>query len=307
MKKNKITHSGPPARLDVFLTRTGENFSRPFSRTMIEEGLVTVNGKSRKPSYLLNPGDCVEIGFPETGARHDGFEKLVLYEDKALLAIEKPAGLSVHPNSANWEINPQASLLGEPTLVSLLFTARPALAAGGVTRLGLVHRLDRDTSGLMLIAKTPEAQDTLTVGFKERLMDKTYLGAVGGIPEKRTGVIDAPIGRATGFRKIKVWEFGRDAVTEYKIKEKGADCALLEIYPKTGRTNQIRIHMEYLGHPIIGDKIYNGRPAGRMLLHSTRLVFKHPVTGRKMDLQSPMPEDFKKVWKEVKGKKAVKK
>jgi len=307
MKKNKITYSGPQCRLDVFLTETGENYSRPFSRSLVLEGLVTVNGAARKPSYQLNSGDSVEIRSPETGQRQDGFEKLVIFEDAHLLAVEKPAGLAVHPNSANWEVNPQAALLGEPTLVSLLFTARPAMAKAGVTRLGLVHRLDRDTSGLMILAKTPGAQGALTAGFKDRLMDKTYLGAVGGLPLRRAGVIDAPIGRASGFKKIKVWEYGRDAVTEYKVVEKGADCALLEIYPKTGRTNQIRIHMEYLGNPIIGDKLYGGRPAARMLLHSTRLVFKHPVTGKNTKLESPLPENFKKAWKEAKGKKTAKK
>ncbi|HNW43096.1 MAG TPA: RluA family pseudouridine synthase [Elusimicrobiales bacterium] len=306
MKTNKIAYEGSPCRLDVFVTGTGENFSRPFARSLVLEGLVTVNGEMKKPSYQLNTGDTVEIRAPETGGLHGGFEKLVLFEDKDLLAIEKPAGLPVHPNSANWEVNPQAALLVEPTVISMLFTARPGMAKTGVSRLGLVHRLDRDTSGLMVLAKTPEAQDALSAGFRDRLIEKTYLGGVAGIPEDRAGIIDAPIGRATGFKKIKVWEFGRDAVTEYKVKEKGPDCALLEIHPRTGRTNQIRIHMEYLGHSIIGDKLYGGRPAERMLLHSTRLVFKHPVTGKKMDLESPMPEDFKKVWKAAKAKKTTK-
>lgn len=302
MTKNKITYSGEPRRLDVFLTENGKNYSRSFSRSLIEEGLVLVNGANRKPAYMLNPGDSIEITLPKTGKRQGGFEEIVIFEDKAMLVVEKPAGLAVHPNSAGWETNPQAALIGEPTLVSILFAARPAMARTGLTRLGLVHRLDRDTSGLMILAKTPEAQKTLTAGFRDRLMDKTYTCAVGGVPEKKAGVIDAPIGRATGFKKIKVWEFGRDAVTGYKVKEKGANCSLLEIYPKTGRTNQIRIHMEYLGHPIIGDRLYGGRPAARMLLHSTRLAFAHPLTGKKTVFESPLPEDFKKVWKEIKGK-----
>jgi len=299
MKKSKFTYSGTPLRLDVFITEKGENFSRGYSRSLIEEGLATVNGKKKKPAYLLAPGDSVQITVPQAGARQAGFDDLVLFEDKSLLAIEKPAGLAVHPNAANWEINPSSALIGEPTLISLLFTARPAMAKCGLERLGMVHRLDRDTSGLMLIAKTPEAQGRLSAGFRDRLMDKTYLGAVGGIPKNR-GTIDAPIGRATGFKKIKVWEFGRDAITDYKIKERGADCALLEIHPKTGRTNQIRIHMEYMGHPIIGDRLYGGRPAARMLLHSTKLVFNHPLTGKRTTFESPLPPGFKKVWKEAK-------
>jgi len=171
-------------------------------------------------------------------------------------------------------------------------------------RLGLVHRLDRDTSGLMLLAKTRDAQQALTAGFRERLMEKTYLGAVAGVPEKRSGTIDAPIGRAAGFKKIKVWEYGRDAVTDYRMKEKGKDCALLEIKPRTGRTNQIRIHMEFMGHPILGDSLYGGRPAARMLLHSLSLGFEHPHTGKLTALEAPLPADFTSEWKAFKaGKK----
>lgn len=301
MKKTEITYEGFPKRLDVFLTETGENFSRSYARRLIEEGMATVNGKNRKPSFVLNEGDKLVIAIPGAGKSQQGFEDFVLFEDKALIAISKPAGLAVHPNAANWEVNPQAALLGSPTLVSMIFTARPAMAK--LERLGLVHRLDRDTSGLMLLAKTQEVQDALKDDFKERMVEKTYLGAVTGIPERK-GVIDAPIGRASGFKKIKVWEYGRDALTEYKIKEKGKGCALLEIHPKTGRTNQIRIHLAHIEHPIMGDKLYGGPPAGRMLLHSFSLLFTHPVTKKPMKLEAPLPEDFKQAWKDVKGKPA---
>jgi 23S rRNA pseudouridine1911/1915/1917 synthase len=303
MKKTEITYDGFPKRLDIFLTETGENFSRSYARRLIEEGIATVNGAVKKPAYVLNEGDKLVIAIPDAGKSQEGFEDLVLFEDKAIIAISKPAGLAVHPNAANWEVNPQAALLGRPTLVSMIFSARPAMCKGGMERLGLVHRLDRDTSGLMLLAKTPEVQDTLKEYFKERMVEKTYLGAVSGIPERK-GIIDAPIGRASGFKKIKVWEYGRDALTEFKIKEKGKDCALLEIHPKTGRTNQIRIHLAHIEHPIMGDKLYGGPPAGRMLLHSFSLVFAHPLTGKQTRLEAPLPEDFKKAWKEVKGKTA---
>ena len=303
MKKLKLVYSGEPRRLDVFLAETGEHFSRSYARRLIEEGLATANGKARKPSFVINEGDCVEFATPGSGKRQAGFEDLVIFEDKAIMAISKPAGLAVHPNAAGWETNPQATLLGEPTLVSMIFAARPELAKGGIERLGLVHRLDRDTSGLMLLAKTAEAQTELTAAFRERLMEKTYIGAVSGIPAKKTGSIDAPIGRASGFKKIKVWEYGREALTEYSVKEKGKGCALLEIHPKTGRTNQIRIHLSHIGHPIMGDKLYGGPVAPRMLLHSFSLVFSHPLTGKKTRLESPLPEDFDAAWKAVKGKK----
>ncbi|MDO8805685.1 MAG: RluA family pseudouridine synthase [Elusimicrobiota bacterium] len=302
MKKTKITYTGEPIRLDVLLSQTGENYSRSYARRLAEEGLATVNGKKTKPSYIVNEGGVVEFSTPDADETQEGFEDLVLYEDKALLAVRKPAGLAVHPNAANWEVNPQASLLGEPTLISMIFTARPEMAKGGLERLGLVHRLDRDTSGLMLLAKTSEVQKALSDGFRERLMEKTYIGVVAGIPAQRKGSIDAPIGRASGYKKIKVWEYGRDSLTEYAVKEKGKGCALLEIYPKTGRTNQIRIHLAHIGHPIMGDKLYGGPAAPRMLLHSLSLVFKHPTTGKKTKFEVPLPEDFKQAWKEVKAK-----
>lgn len=302
MKKTKLTFSGAPARLDVFLTQTGENFSRSYARRLAEEGLATVNGLRKKPSFVLNDGDAVEIAFPDAGKEQAAtFEDIVLFEDKALMAVAKPAGIAVHPNAPGWETNPKAALIGEPTLVAMIFAARPGMAEGGLERLGLVHRLDRDTSGLMLLAKTPEAQENLKEGFRERLMEKTYIGAVAGLPEK-SGVIDAPIGRASGFKKIKVWDYGREALTEYRLKEKGKNCALLEIHPRTGRTNQIRIHLSHIGHPILGDKLYGGPPAGRMLLHSLSLLFSHPSTGRPMELEAPLPEDFKRAWKEYKSR-----
>ncbi|HCC47679.1 MAG TPA: RluA family pseudouridine synthase [Elusimicrobia bacterium] len=301
MKKNKLVYSGLPCRLDVFLVETGENFSRSFARKLAEQGLATVNGEQKRPSFLLGDGDVVEVAGLNAGkAQGAGFESLVIFEDKHFLAVEKPAGVAVHPNSPGWETNPSATLIGEPTLVSMIFSARPAMAKPGIERLGLVHRLDRDTSGLMLLAKTEEAQQTLKEGFRERLMEKTYIGAVGGIPAKKHGLIDAPIGRASGYKKIKVWEYGREAVTEYTVKEKGKNCALLHIHPMTGRTNQIRIHLAHIGHPIMGDKLYGGPDAQRMLLHSFSLVFSHPVTGKETRLESPLPEDFKAAWKAVK-------
>jgi 23S rRNA pseudouridine1911/1915/1917 synthase len=299
MKRTELVYSGVPVRLDVFLTQSGENLSRSYARRLIEEGLATVNGERKKPSYLLGENDRVVIAGP--GEAQPELSGLIVFEDRALIAVSKPAGLAVHPNPPGWETNPEAAMIGEPTLVSMIYAARPEMAEG-LERLGLVHRLDRDTSGLMLIAKTQEAQRTLKEGFRERLMEKTYIGAVAGIPDKRTALIDAPIGRASGFKKIKVWEYGREAVTEYAVREKGRACALLSIHPMTGRTNQIRIHLAHIGHPIIGDRLYGGPEAERMLLHSFSLVFSHPATGKETRLEVPIPDDFKRVWKKFKAR-----
>ena len=295
----KLIFTGPIKRLDAFISSRHEEFSREFSKKLIADGLALVNGKKRKPSHLLKEGDHVTLHLPERSARPFEFEKLVLFEDDCLLAIAKPAGLCVHPTDSNWERTPQASLLGEETLVSLLFSARPALAA--MARLGLVHRLDRDTSGVMLVAKTEAARKTLMEQFRDRLAKKLYIAAVSGRPAKDKGIIDAPIGRASGFKKIKVWEYGRDAVTKFTVKEKTKKHALLDIRPQTGRTNQIRIHLAYIGHPVIGDKLYGGESAARMLLHSAKITFSHPDTGKSKIISAPVPPDFKKTWEEVKA------
>ena len=304
MQKHTLIYSGDPQRLDIYVSEAGLGLSRPFAQRLIANKLVSVNGKIRKPGYILKEGAVVEVSMPDVSAekeeRNRKFEDLIIFEDKFLLAIAKPAGLAVHPNSPHWETNPQACLLGEPTVVSMLLESRPDTAEKGLSRLGLVHRLDRDTSGLMIISKDPEIQLALQADFRDRLMEKTYIGCVSPVPSEESGIIDAPIGRAGGFKKIKVWEFGRDAVTCYKIKEKSDRCAMLEIEPQTGRTNQIRIHMEYMGSPILGDDLYHGQPADRMLLHSAKLVFQHPGTGRRKTLKCPLPEDYLAAWEKAK-------
>lgn len=304
MQKHTLIFSGDPQRLDIYISESELGMSRPFAQRLIAGGLVKVNGTVRKPGYILKEGAVVEIETPQAKvqeqAKNRDFEKFIIFEDKYIIAINKPAGLAVHPNSPHWEEKPDACLLGEPTVVSMLLMSRPETAEKGMSRLGLVHRLDRDTSGLMIISKDPETQEELQVGFRDRLMDKTYIGCVSPIPEDDSGTIDAPIGRAGGFKKIKVWEFGRDAVTCYKVVEKCGNCAMLEISPQTGRTNQIRIHMEHIGSPIIGDELYHGQPAGRMLLHSAKLVFLHPGTGRRKTLKCHPGEDFLSVWEQAK-------
>ncbi|OGS63334.1 MAG: hypothetical protein A3J79_11690 [Elusimicrobia bacterium RIFOXYB2_FULL_62_6] len=295
---------GAPQRLDVFVTEAEAGLSREFAKKMINEGRVLVNGKPRKPSFLLSRGDAVKIDLPGAGKARgsdkEGLESILLYEDANLLAISKPAGVAVHPNDSNWMRRPEACLVAEETIVSILLRARPALMKNGIERLGLVHRLDRDTSGIMLVAKTKEAQAELQRQFREREVDKTYLGVVRGVPAKKTGTINAPIGRAAGFKKIKVWEYGRDAVTEFKLMEKTRRHALLEIYPRTGRTNQIRIHLEFIGHPIAGDRLYGGEPAARLLLHAREAVFTNPATGRRKSLKAELPEEFTAEWARLK-------
>lgn len=297
MNTQEMVFEGAPERLDVFITRSESGLSREFVKRMILEGRAFVNGQARKPSFLLSPGDSVKLELPEAPKKETApLKAIIIHEEKSFLAVNKPAGLAVHPNDSNWERRPETCLLSEETLVSILYKARPELTAADLPRMGLVHRLDRETSGLMLVAKTAKAQEELQNQFRERLVEKTYIGAVSGVPANKTGVINAPIGRASGFKKIKVWEYGRDALTEFKVIEKAKKHSLLEIYPKTGRTNQIRIHMEFIKHPIIGDNLYGGEKASRLLLHSRDTVFLHPVNGKKTTLSVPLPVDFKTEW-----------
>ena len=301
MKTQAIIFEGAPERLDVFITRSESGLSREFVKRLINDGRALVNGAVRKPSFLLTPGDSVAINLPAMGKQEcAALDAIIIYEDKDLLAVAKPAGISVHPNDSNWERRPETCLICEPTLVSMLLRARPELGNNKVPRMGLVHRLDRDTSGLMLVAKTLDAQTALQTQFRERLVEKIYVGAVKGVPAKKTGAIDAPIGRASGFKKIKVWEYGRQALTEFKMVEKTKTHALLEIYPRTGRTNQIRIHLEFIGHPIIGDRLYAGERASRLMLHSREITFIHPVKNRKMTIKVELPEDFRREWAKIK-------
>ncbi|MBU2573026.1 MAG: RluA family pseudouridine synthase [Elusimicrobia bacterium] len=300
-----LRFEGVPQRLDVFVTETETGFSREFAKKMINEGRVLVNGKVRKPSFLLSPADSVTITLLEADGKAGKKDKedlgsIMIYEDRDLLAISKPAGVAVHPNDSNWMRRPQACLMAEATVVSMLLKARPGLLKNGIERLGLVHRLDRGTSGVMLVAKTKEAQITLQRQFREREVAKTYLGVVGGVPAKKTGSIDAPIGRASGFKKIKVWEYGRNALTEFKMIEKAHRHALLEIYPKTGRTNQIRIHLQFIGHPIAGDRLYGGEPAARLMLHAYEVIFTPPSKDKRTSISVKPPEEFTREWARLK-------
>lgn len=270
---------------------------------MISDGSVTVDGKKTKPSFQLSEGDLIAIAWPRPSKKEESLGSLVLYEDRDVIAVSKPAGLMVHPLSPSWEKAPSASYAGEKTLVSMLLSFRPELASSGVDRLGLVHRLDRGTSGVIVAAKTPSAQKSLMSQFRDREVGKIYIGAVKGEVKKDEGIIDAPLGRISGSMKICVSGLGRPALTEFRVLSRKNGYSLLELYPKTGRTNQLRVHLSWIGHPVVGDTLYSGGKASRLMLHSGKIVFKHPSTGRKKSIECPLPEDFRKEWKTLTGEK----
>jgi 23S rRNA pseudouridine1911/1915/1917 synthase len=303
---------GSGERLDVFVARRCTGLSRSFVQRLIREGRVTVGGRPGRAGQRLEQGDRVLVRMPPEAPeplRPEPMPLAIVYEDADLLVVDKPAGLTVHP----------AAGVRRGTLAAALLAYRPELAGvGGPERPGMVHRLDRDTSGLLVVAKNEAARAALARQWKERQVEKGYLALVHGRLEPPQGVIDAPIGRDTRHRqRMAVVEGGRAARTAYRVQRylpvqqaglpetpRGRDIySLVEVTPSTGRTHQIRVHFAALGHPLVGDRVY-GRPSavlGRQFLHAHRLAFRHPVDGRPLEFESPLPEDLQVALERVAG------
>lgn len=279
-------------RLDSFVARRCRELSRSHAQRLIEHALVTVDGRLAKASERLAGGARVAVTVPppETlGLDPEPIPITIIYQDTGLLVVDKPAGLTVHPAP------------GHPsgTLVNALLAVCPDLSGiAGTLRPGIVHRLDKDTSGLMAVAKNDWAQQALSQQLKDREVHKTYLALVHGIPSPREGVIEAPIGRNPKNRKkMAVVAGGREAITRYRVREEmaGGRYALLEVAPVTGRTHQIRVHMAATGHPIVGDATYGKRSdvVGRQFLHAWKLAFAMPLSRRTVEFESPLPPDLR--------------
>lgn len=283
-------------RLDVFVHRhLGEGASRNDAQTMIKSGLVSVDGAAaKKPSTRISTGSSVEITeqkSTESSSDHlvpQLIEFGVAYEDESILVIDKPIGLPVHPGAGH----------KDGTLVNGLIHRWPEISnVGEPERPGIVHRLDMDTSGLMVVARTDIAYSTLGQQIKNREMARTYTALVRGIPEPPKGVVDAPIGRDPNNRlKQAIVSTGREARTQYEVVEEISTYALLKIKLETGRMHQIRVHMEALGTPVVGDQTYgkssDNLDLDRQFLHASELEFAHPVTEQPMHFTSPLPPDL---------------
>jgi len=288
MKRVEIEVAAGGERLDVFLAHHLEGVSRSQAQRLIEAGLVTVEGRWAKAAQVVRPGQRVVVLIPPPEPLRLEPEPIpvpVLYEDEDLLVVDKPAGVPVHPGP------------GHPrgTLVNALLALCPQLReVGQELRPGIVHRLDKDTSGLLVVAKTPRAHRHLVEELKARRVHKVYLALVHGVPKAEEGVVVAPIGRHPKDRKrMAVVEGGREAETRYRVREAFPHCALLEVEPVTGRTHQIRVHMAHVGHPVVGDPVYGRRSplVGRQFLHAHRLGLFLP-DGRWMEFVSPLPGDL---------------
>ena len=288
-----IEASEAGVRIDRFLAERKVLGTRSQIHRLIADGCVRIGERAVKAGTALRTGDVVEATrpvAPPQWAAPAAIALDVLYEDEQLLAINKPPGMVVHPAPGHWQ----------GTLVSALLHRWPELPAGfDRNRLGIVHRLDKDTSGVLLIARTGAALADLGDQFRDREVGKQYLALVWGLPRTRTGTVDRPIGRHPVQRKkMAVQARGRAARTRWEVVERFGRIALVRAYPETGRTHQIRVHLAAIGHPIVGDALYSRGLSGgadligRQALHAESIAFRHPTTGRRLRIEAPVAADM---------------
>ena len=283
-------------RLDQALARLLPEESRSRLARLIEEGHVRVDGETALPKRKLKSGESVEVALAprieESPYRAEAIALDIVHEDGDVLVLDKPAGLVVHPGSGNWE----------GTMLNALLHHAPALEH--LARAGIVHRLDKDTSGLLVVAKNEPAQLSLVRQLQEHTVKRTYLALARG-RLTRAGKVDAPVGRHPVHRtRMAVVEGGKTAVTHYRVRESFAAHTLLECDLETGRTHQIRVHLASIGHPLEGDPVYAPRGAKllpRQALHAWKLAFIHPGSAEAMQFEAPMPADFRALVESLRG------
>ena len=296
LNKYSFIADRPGVRLDKYVGEKCLEVSRTYAQKLIGEGFITVNDRVVKAGHKLNPGDRVNIVIPPpppSPLLPEAIPLNIVYEDNDLLVIDKPAGLAIHPAP------------GHPshTLVNAILSYLPDLPdAGDLLRPGIVHRLDKDTSGVMLVAKNRVAQANLINQFKARSVVKAYLVLVKGHLTPERGVIEAPIGRDPANRKrMAVVTEGREARTEYQVIKYIGNYTLLEVRPETGRTHQIRVHLLAIGYPVVGDAVYGVKSTylSRQFVHACRLGFKLPSTGEYAEFTSELPPDLEQALKDI--------
>lgn len=278
-------------RIDAYLAASTE-LSRSRLQKLIKDGAVERNGKPCKANAEVKPGDAIRLHIPEESGdvlpKPENIPLDVIYEDEDLAVINKPKGMVVHPAPGN----PSGTLVN-----ALLYRFQTLSGTGGGTRPGIVHRIDRFTSGLLVVAKNDAAHETLARQFAMHTAHREYMCIVHGNLKEDSGAVDAPIGRhKTDRKRMAVTEDGRRAVTHWRVLERFGTETLLDVSLETGRTHQIRVHMAYIKHPIVGDEVY-GSAAPKLglngqALHGYRLTFAHPKTGETMTFTAPLPEDF---------------
>jgi 23S rRNA pseudouridine1911/1915/1917 synthase len=294
MEPTRLSVEQPGLRLDQFIVQHLPDLSRTEVQRLIKAGDVQVNEQLTKPAYRVEAGDVIDVLVPEAQEATIEAEAIpleIIYEDDDVVAINKPAGMVVHPAYGNTS----------GTLVNAALSRWPQMKRiTGEDRAGIIHRLDKDTSGVIVLAKTSAALKSVQGQFKARTVSKTYIALVDGIPPTPTGVIDAAIGRDPRQRKqMGVVRNGRKAVTHYTIIETFDEHALLKLEPQTGRTHQLRVHLKWLGYPIVADKVYGRRKVSvicpRMFLHAVTLEIDSPSTGARLHFSAPLPGELEEV------------
>jgi len=281
-------------RLDIFLSESQNEFSRSRLKKLIEQGHALVNNYPAQAKYRLKTGDKIILHIVAPSVSKIEAESIplkTLYEDEVMLAVDKPAGMVVHPAPGH----------GRGTLVNALLNHCSDLSGiGGVERPGIVHRLDKDTSGVVLVAKNEIAHRTLARQFKSREIKKTYLTLVRGLVKSTSGIIETSVGRHKTNRKKMTADadWGRQAQTRYEVLETLGHFSYLKVFPKTGRTHQIRVHLASIHHPVLGDKLYGGKITGphikmqRQALHAHRIEIVHPISQQPLVFEAPVPPDI---------------
>ena len=293
MKPTLALTATQTVRSDVFISENLEGVTRSYVKKLFDEGLITINGAPAKASAKLCPGDLIEIELPEpkeTEAVPQDIPLDIIYEDADVLIVNKPRGMVVHPAAGN----------EDGTLVNaVMYHCGDSLSAiGGVLRPGIVHRIDKDTTGLLAVAKNNAAHLSLSDQLKDRSLSRTYFALVHGNIKVDSGTVDAPIARSESDRKKMAIarKDGREAVTDFTVEERFGKYTLVRCKLRTGRTHQIRVHMRHIGHPIVGDKTYGVKNdefnLEGQLLHAGEIGFVHPSTGENMSFSAPLPEDF---------------
>ena len=290
-------------RVDGVISEYATELSRNTVQRLIEEEQIKVNGNKIKPSYKTNLNDIIDINIPkakEIDLKPQNIPLEILYEDNDIIVVNKPKGMVVHPANGN----PDGTLVN-----AIMAKCKDSLSGiGGEIRPGIVHRLDKDTSGAIIVAKNDKAHIKLSEDLKNHKIQKTYIALVRGIIKENEATINMPIGRSKQDRKkMAVDKNGKEAITHFKVlKRYNEKYTLLEINIETGRTHQIRVHLSHIGYPIIGDDTYsNGKNEWGITgqcLHAKSLKFKHPITGREMLIEAELPEYFQKILENLEGK-----
>ena len=286
-------------RLDTYVANQKNELTRTAVQRLVEQEKILVNGKKQKVAYKVIEGDIVTVEESEAKPIELKAQEIpldIIYEDKDIIVVNKPKGMVVHPANGN----PDGTLVN-----AIMAICKDSLSGiGGEIRPGIVHRLDKDTSGLLIVAKNDKAHVNMSEQIKNHEVKKTYIALVRGIVKENEATIDIPIGRSRSDRKkMAVDKNGRNAITHIKVLKRYDKYTLLEINIETGRTHQIRVHLSLIGYPIIGDYTYsNGKNEFGVVgqcLHAKCLEFKHPVTGKEMKLEAPLPDYFENILKNL--------